>query len=82
MTNSSAGKEVLFTVNVLGGMSLNVFEAAISTWPDPVGAITTAIWFGLLKPGLSIFWEVVVLFVNWIVFPVPVPELKTVPLKC
>src|SRR6187402_3356044 len=79
VTNSSGAEDVLLIVNVAEGLSVKDFALAISTWPAPVGAITIAIWFGLLKPGLSIFWERVVLFINWIACAVPAPELNTEP---
>ena len=54
LTRSSVALDVLLIVKDADEVMINDLAVAISTWPEPVGAMVTAIWLGLANPVLSI----------------------------
>ena len=53
LTRSSVALDVLLIVKDADEVMINDLAVAISTWPEPVGAMVTAIWLGLANPVLS-----------------------------
>ena len=77
LTRSSVAEEVLLIVKDADEVMIKDLAAAISTWPEPVGAIVTATRLGLAKPVLSIVCMEFPLTTN--PFELPEPALVIEP---